>query len=64
MKQEIIQKLFSARWLVTVALAFTFCYMAIIGKVSSEVFVPILIIVLNYYFLRRRNEDNSVNSGT
>jgi len=61
MIKEIILKIFSARWLVTVSLSTTFCYMAWVDKISAEVFVPVFIVVLNYYFKeKKRKEENGV----
>jgi hypothetical protein len=64
METKILNKFLSARWLVTVALATTFCYITWKGEVPSEVFVPIFVVVLNYYFKekRRNGEDEKTIS--
>lgn len=56
-----MKKLYSARFLATVSLTFTFCYMGVVGTVSSDVFVPVLIIVLNYYFKEVKRENTPTN---
>lgn len=48
--EETKNKFLSARFLVTLALAFTFCYITIIGKVATEAFITVPVVVLNYYF--------------
>lgn len=51
------KKLLSARFWVTIALTGTFCYMGVIERVSSEVFIPVLILVLSYYFKDKKREE-------
>jgi hypothetical protein len=51
-------KLFSARFIVTVALTLTFCKLALDGKVATEAYITVLIVTLNYYFAKKRPEDN------
>ena len=51
---DLLKKLTSARFWVTLLLTTTFCYITILERVSTEVFVPVLIVVINYYFQRKR----------
>ena len=51
-----INKILSARWLVTVFLTWTFCVLTANGRVSAEVFVPVLVITLNYYFKEKERK--------
>lgn len=46
-------KLLSARFLVTVSLTLTFCWLSIDGKISQDAFIPVLITVINFYFARK-----------
>ena len=53
-----LNKIFSARFLVTIFLTLSFCHLTYVGKVAAEVFVPVFIVVLQYYFNRKRKEPN------
>lgn len=51
-------KLFSARWIVTISVTLTFCYLSIIGKISAEAFMGVFGSITTYYFMRKREEKN------
>lgn len=44
------------RPLVTLAFAGTLCYLAIIGIISTEAFLPIVALVFNWWFNERRDQ--------
>ncbi len=52
-----MQKLLSARFWVTMLLTVAFCYLSLRGLVKAEVFIPVYIVVINYYFTRKRKEE-------
>ena len=54
MKERIILKITSARWLIAILLSSTLCYLALAGKVDADIFVPIVTLAIGYYF----NKDN------
>ena len=58
MKERIILKITSARWLIAILLSLTLCYLALTGKVDSDIFVPIVTLAIGYYF----NKDNNISN--
>ena len=56
-KEIILGKLFSGRWLMTVAFTTTACYMAIRGVFPVEAFVGLTTLVANNYFTRNDRVD-------
>lgn len=54
--KKVINKIFSARYLMTVCLTFSFCYGFIFGMIQSEIFVPVVLIVIRWYFERSDRE--------
>ena len=59
-----MSKLLSARFLSTIVLMLTFCYITIIGKVSTECFVSVLSTVIGYYFNKTRKENKNEKTNT
>ena len=51
-KQQILNKLLSARFLLTVMISISFCYMIVTNQLSSDVYLPILSSIITYYFMR------------
>lgn len=49
-KTEAVLELLSLRRVVTFMLAATFCYMAVMGIVTLEQFLPVFTTVIGYYF--------------
>ena len=47
-----MSKLFSARFLLTIGIGSTFCWLALKGVVTAEAFGPIALIVIRDYFDR------------
>jgi hypothetical protein len=64
-KEMMLNKLFSGRWLMTVAFTITACYMAVKGMFPVEAFVGLTTLVANNYFTRndRAKEETNVNKG-
>ena len=58
---EIIQKLASARFLVTIGVTITFCYLSAIDKISAEAFMGVFGSIITYYFMRKRNGEDKSN---
>lgn len=48
--EMVLNKLFSARWLMAVLFSLTTCYGFLIGKVPADAFIPILGVVVTFYF--------------
>ena len=67
---RILDKLFSARYIITILLTITFCYLAVKEKIGVEAFAAIFGIIIRDYFerkdRRKPNEENgsSDNGGT
>ena len=51
-----LTKLLKIDSLVTLALTGVFCYLAVIGVITAEVFMPIYLVVINFYFEYKRNK--------
>lgn len=51
-----MNKLLSARFLISVSLTLAVCYSIIIGKLPMEVFFPVYIIIVKDYFDRKDRE--------
>lgn len=58
MWSKILRKILSARFCIAMLLTITFCWITIDGKVKADVFVPVLVMVLNFYFYKKRGETN------
>lgn len=43
-------KIFSVRKTIALAATAVFCYLSVIGKVSSSQFIPIFTMIIGYYF--------------
>lgn len=50
MKEKIISKLFSGKFLMTVSVTFTLCYLALTSKVEAKDFIVIATMVAGTYF--------------
>lgn len=58
--KHILSKLFSARFIVVLALTTTFCVITVKELVSTEAYIAVLMLVLKYYFEdKKRPEDNN-----
>lgn len=55
MKERIVKKLTSARFLMAIILTVVLSYMAIIGKISGEQFTPLVTMVIAFYFTKDKN---------
>jgi len=56
----IINKLFSAQFIMALMLTGTLCYGFVTGKVSGEAFLPIAVLAIDWYFKRKRNGEGNV----
>lgn len=56
--QEILSKILSGRWILTVAGAVVFTYMAIQGTMKADDTKMILGIIITFYFTKPRIEDD------
>ena len=54
-KLDCVMELLSLRRVVTFLLTVTFCYMTVVGYVTLEQFLPVLTIVIGYYFGRNES---------
>jgi hypothetical protein len=48
--KEKLTKLINIKSIVTLLLTFIFCYLSIIGTISSELFMSIFTVVIAFYF--------------
>jgi hypothetical protein len=54
MLEKIIAKVLSGKWIMTIAFTVTTCYLAWIGKISAEVFVPLVTMIVTSYFNKEK----------
>lgn len=57
MKEKIINKLLSARFLVTIILTIVFAVLAFMGGLTTE-FITIYTMIVTFYFSRERKDKN------
>lgn len=48
--KERLSKLLTIKSIVTILLTLVFCYLAIIGTISSELFMTVFTVVIAFYF--------------
>ena len=48
--KERVAKLINVKSFVTVLLTIVFCYMAIVGEISAELFMTVFTVVISFYF--------------
>lgn len=48
--KERLSKLIDVKSIISLALTFVFCYLAIVGIVAAELFLPIFTTVIAFYF--------------
>lgn len=48
--KERLQKLLSVKSIVTIVLTAVFCYLSVIGTVSSELFMTVYTVIIAFYF--------------
>ena len=54
--ERLVVKASSARWFLTVLCGWTFAYLACTGRLEPKDAVPILVMVITYYFSRSNGE--------
>ena len=50
----------SVRSFVTLVIALTFCYMAVVGTLEAKDFMLITSLVFNFYFLVKKREEDEI----
>ena len=50
MIKEKVAKLIDVKSIISLALTFVFCYLAIVGIIAAELFIPIFTTVIAFYF--------------
>lgn len=48
--KERLAKLIDVKSIISLALTFVFCYLAIVGIIAAELFIPIFTTVIAFYF--------------
>lgn len=59
MKDKIVNRLVSVKSIVTILLVLVFCYLSIIGVVSSELFMSVFSTVVAFYFGTQHQKEGS-----
>lgn len=47
-----VEKLFSARFIMTISFSITTCYGFIKGLINTDAFIPLVALIINWYFDR------------
>lgn len=50
MIQEKLAKLINVKSIISVILAIVFCYLAIVGVIGADLFVPVFMTIISFYF--------------
>lgn len=64
MIREKIAKLINIKSIISIIMTVVFCYLAIIGVVSAELFVPIYTTIIAFYFGTQVEKKNQKNGTT
>lgn len=59
--KEKLTKLINIKSIVTLLLTFIFCYLSIIGAISSELFMSIFTVVIAFYFGTQTEKNKPVD---
>lgn len=59
--KEKLTKLINIKSIVTLLLTFIFCYLSIIGTISSELFMSIFTVVIAFYFGTQTEKNKPVD---
>ena len=54
-----LTKLIDVKTIITILLTAIFGYLTISGKISSDQFLPILTMILTYYFTRKKDKGSN-----
>ena len=60
--KERLSNLLSIKSIVTILLTFVFCYLSVIGAISSELFLQIFTVIIAFYFgsqVEKRNQEQT-----
>ena len=64
MIREKLAKLINIKSIISIIMTSVFCYLAIIGVVSAELFVPIYTTIIAFYFGTQVEKKNQKNGTT
>ena len=60
--KEKLVKLLNVKTVIAIILTIIFSYMAIIGQITAEVFMPIFSMIIAFYFSDDNKKDNNNNN--
>jgi hypothetical protein len=55
---RILDKLTSGRWLLSVLMGWAFLYMVVTQTIGAEAALPVILLVVNWYFERRDRKND------
>lgn len=64
MLKEKLAKLINVKSIISVIMTLVFCYLAIVGTIGAELYVPIFTTVVSFYFGTQIEKKNQDNGGT
>lgn len=57
--KEKLTKLINIKSIVTLITTFVFCYLAIIGVITAEIFMTVFTMIISFYFGTQATKDNN-----
>lgn len=64
MLKDKFAKLINVKSIISVIMTIVFCYLAIVGVIGAELFVPIFTTVISFYFGTQIEKKNQADGGT
>ena len=61
---DALVNLLKVKSIITLAIMFVFCYLALKSYVTAENFLPVLTMVVTYYFTKREDSKNEIAEAT
>ena len=59
MKEKIIDRIISVKSIVTILLTAVYCYLAVMGVITAELYMAIFTVVIGFYFGTQYEKKNS-----
>ena len=59
MKEKIIDRIISVKSIVTILLTAVYCYLAVTGVITAELYMAIFTVVIGFYFGTQYEKKNS-----
>ena len=64
MNKDRVAKLINIKSIISLIMTLVFCYLAIVGVISAEIFAPIFTTIIAFYFGTQVEKKNQENGST